>query len=229
FLFFFLSCILFLSVHGLSGNPTAKELQNQEWSTGPFESSNARGRYALVYSLLEDHSLHFSLNLAQFASPDLAYSNGHFVSLFAPGVSFITIPGYLIGKYFGNAQVGTFLIIGFFALCNFFLIKEIAMLLGANKSAAILGAFAFLCASPAFAYATTLFQHHISTFLMLLSAFLLIRFNGFISLFFIWFLVAVSVTVDYPNLFIMLPIVVAALSRVLMITHKGEKHYVTIS
>lgn len=222
FILIFFIIIFLFSIRGLSGNPTQEELRNSNWSAGPFESSNSRGRYALLYSLMENHSFQFSTQLAEFASPDLAYTNGQFVSLFAPGVSFLTIPGYLIGKHFGNAQVGTFSIIAVFAIVNAFLIKKIATYLGAHRIAAIFGAFAFLFASPAFSYATTLFQHHISTFFILLALYLLIRFNTLLALSTIWLLCVVAITVDYPNLFMMLPIAFVALSKMIVIARKNN-------
>src|SRR5438105_4429802 len=95
----FCAFILSFSLRGLPGNPTPAELNTKVWKdNGPFELSNERGRFALLYSVIEDHKLNFSVDLAKFAVPDLAYTNGKYVSLFAPGVSFIDIPGYLLGK-----------------------------------------------------------------------------------------------------------------------------------
>jgi hypothetical protein len=100
--------ILGLSLRGHLGNPTATELNNNYWKdNGPLELSPERGRFALLYSLAEDHSFFFSLPLARFATPDLGYENGHYVSLFAPAVSFFAIPGYLIGKALGASQAGS--------------------------------------------------------------------------------------------------------------------------
>lgn len=218
----FCLAILLFSLRGLPGTPNATELNNKVWKdAGPLELSPERGRFALTYSLIEDKSFQFSLPVARFATPDLGYWNGNYVSLFAPGLSMLIIPGYVLGKSIGLSQVGSFAIISLFAVLNFVLIRGIAGLLGANRKASFIAGLAFLFATPAFAYAVTLYQHHISTFLILLSTFLLIRFkNRWWSLCAIWFLCGVSLIVDYPNLFLMAPIGVAAVLSMFSITKK---------
>ena len=179
-----------------------------------MELSPERGRYALLYSVAEDNSLNYSVDLARFAAPDVAYTiSGKYASLFQPGVSFISLPGYLIGRYFGLAQVGSFAVIAIFALINFWLVRVIAIRAGANPLAATLGGFIFLFATPAFSYAVTLYQHHISTFLILMSLYLILRFKSVISYILVWMMMAFSVAVDYPNFFMMLPIGLLAIYR----------------
>jgi hypothetical protein len=218
--FSFCFIILLFMVKGIPGNPTSEELNSSEWrgENGPFETSNDHARFALIYSAIEDKSLQFSLPLADFSTPDLAInSDGKYVSLFAPGVSFLAMPGYLLGKYFGHSQTGAFLTIIFFALLNIILLRAIAIKLGANPIAASLGAFVFIFATPAFAYATTIYQHHISTFIILFSLYLLLCKNSWRSLAVIWFMFAFSVVVDNPNLFLMLPIALFSLGRIILI------------
>lgn len=207
--------VLTFSIRGIAGNPTPTDLNRLIWKdNGPLELSPERGRYALMYALAEEKSFSFSHDLARFAAPDVAFMDGKYVSLFAPAVSFIVIPGYLLGKMVGLAQVGSYAVITLFALINMYLVRAIAMRLGAHPLAATLGGLTFLFASPAFAYAVTLYQHHISTFLILMSTYLLIRYNSIWSLIAIWIMCAFSISVDYPNFFMMLPIGIAALGRV---------------
>jgi hypothetical protein len=207
--------ILALSIRGIAGNPTPTDLNRLIWKdNGPLELSPERGRYALMYALAEEKSFSFSADLARFAAPDVAYTSGKYVSLFAPAVSFMVIPGYLLGKMVGLAQVGAYAVIALFALINMYLIRAIAIRIGAHPLAATIAGLTFLFASPAFAYAVTLYQHHISTFLILMAAYLLIRFNSIWSLIAIWILCAFSISVDYPNFFMMLPIGIAALGKV---------------
>lgn len=221
----FCAAVLTLGLRGLPGNPTAEELNSPQWVvTGPFELSNERGRFALLYSILENHSFQFSLPLARFATPDLALSpDGQYVSLFAPAVSFIAIPGYIIGKFFGASQVGTFAVIALFAIFNVLLIRAIAVRLGADKTAATLGALVFIFATPAFTYAVTLYQHHISVFIILLSIYLLIRWNNFWSLSAIWLLLALSAAVDNPNVIFMAPIGLYAAAKMFIINKEPAK------
>jgi hypothetical protein len=206
--------VLLLAVRGLPGNPSASELNNPSWSAnGPFELSPERGRFALLYSLIENNSFYFSLPIARFATPDLGYKNGHYVSLFAPAVSYLAVPGYLIGKALGSSQFGAFAIVSVFALFNFMLIRAIAVKLGINPYAASLGAAVFIFATPAFAYSATLYQHHISTFLILAALYLMLKWNNWWSTLLIWFLCAASIPVDYPNLILMFPIGIYVAAR----------------
>lgn len=229
-LFLFCAAVLAFSVRGLPGNPTDLQINTQEWKeNGPLELSPERGRYALLYSLAEDKSFSFSVNLARFASPDVGFTGAHYASLFAPGVSLLAIPGYLVGKYFGLAQVGSFAVIGLFAIFNVFLLRAIAVRLGAHTLAATIASIAFLLATPAFTYASTLYQHHISTFLILASVFLLVRYNSIFSLILIWMLCAFSISVDYPNVFMMLPIGILALGKAFFAEEKDGRTTVKIS
>lgn len=212
----FISFILTLSVRGIAGNPKSDELNTSKWTTkGPLELSPERGRYALLYSIVEDDSFIFSTPIARLATPDLGYANGNYVSLFAPFVSFAMIPGYILGSFVGLAQVGAYLAIAIFAVLNALLIRYIAIKLGAGSISATIGGLIFTFASPAFAYAVTLYQHHLSTFLILASLAIILKTKSLWSLPIIWFLFAMSIPVDYPNLFLMMPIALLATTRIL--------------
>lgn len=226
-LLFFCIVVFILAIRGIAGNPKAEELDTSKWrNDGPFEQT---GRFALLYSVVEDRSFQFSLPLARFATPDLATINGAYVSLFAPGVSFIAIPGYVIGKYFGVAQVGTFAVISVFAIFNIFLIRAIAVKLGISPIAGTIGGLVFAFATPAFAYGVDLYQHHISTFLILFSIFSLLYFSDFVALLVVWFSFAASIVVDYPNFLMMLPVGVYALTRIFVMRKTVKNLHVEIN
>lgn len=216
--FIFCAMVLALALHGALGNPISEEIDTPYWvDPGPFESSNERSRFSLVYSYLEDNTFYFSMPLARFSAPDLAITDmGQYVSIFAPGVSFLLMPGYIIGRYFSAAQIGSFAIISIFALLNIILIRTIAICLGANTIAASIGALAFAFATPAFAYGVTLSQHHISAFIILLGIYALLKWNNYWSLALIWFLTVFSITVDNPNIFFMIPIALYAFGRIVI-------------
>ncbi len=222
----FVAIILLLTVRGYKSNPSMVELnsQTQKWTLdGPFELSPERGRYSLLYSLVEDGSFYFSLDVARFALPDLGYFNGKYVSLFAPGVSFIAVPGYVIGKIFNAAQIGTFLVISFFAFLNCILIYKISRQLGAKYFPAIFAFFIFIFATPSFSYASAFYQHHVSTFIILFALYLYMRYDNFFSIGIIWFLSALSISVDYPNFFMMLPIGIATLTKLIKFKEIKDK------
>lgn len=221
---FFCAVILALGLRGIPGSPNEQTINNPEWKEeGPLELSPDRGRFTLMYSLVEDKSFQFSLPLARFTTPDVGYINGKYASLFNPGVSFFIIPGYVIGKYFGAGQVGTFAIIAFFALLNIVLIRSISLRLGASYLASNIGALAFAFATPAFAYSVSLYQHHISTFLLLLTIYAVIRWNNLWSVFLTWFLSALALVVDNPNIFFMFPVALFALGRIIFIKQEQDK------
>ena len=206
--------VLALSIKGNIGNPDKGTVNDDYWiADGPFESSNERGRFALTYSLIEDKSVKYALPIAQFSTPDLAYMNGEFMSLFAPGVSFISIPGYLIGEAFNTSQVGAFATISLFALLNTFLIAKIAGRLGADPLSSKIASLIFLFATPAFSYATTMYQHHISVFLILISIFSLLSYGDLLNLVIVLFLYSVGISVDYPNALLMAPVVIYSFAR----------------
>jgi hypothetical protein len=227
---FICALVLVLTVKGIPGNPQGADLVNPMWNeTGPLEPSIEGGRFALIYSIVEDRSLQFSEEVALLATPDLGYKDGQYVSLFAPGVSILSIPGYLAGKTFGHSQVGSFMTIVIFAILNVFLLRAIAIRMGANPLAGLIASFTFLFASPAFAYATTLYQHHISTFLILLSIYLLTKSKSLASLIGVWMIYGVSVIVDYPNLIMMLPIAIFAFSKSVAFYTKNKKINISFS
>lgn len=219
--FLLFSVLIFsFSLRGLPGNPTAEEMMATEtWrSNGPLELSPERGRFALLYSIVEDGSPFFSLPVARLATPDLAINpDGKFVSLFAPFLSFLLIPGYFIGKMLGASVLGATAMIAIFAIGNAILIRAIAMRFGAGSAAASLGTFAFLFGTPAFAYGTTLYQHHVSVFLLLLSIVSLLRWRDWRSLVAVAFLASVSIPLDNPNVFLFAPIILWAATRILWI------------
>lgn len=221
---FYCFIVLTLSLRGLSGSPSSNTINNTKWRGGnsPFELSPERGRFALTLSLVENKSFYFSTPLARFAIPDLGYKNNHYVSLFAPGVSFVIMPGYLLGQLFDLAQVGAFAMIALFALLNVLLIRAIALRLKIPSIAAYLGGLSFLFATPAYVYAVSLFQHHISTFLLLLSLYVVLRFKSIRSLGFVWFLIASSFLIDYPNIFLLLPIGIYGILKMINIQNSGS-------
>lgn len=230
FFYLFVVIVLAFALRGLPGNPTPIDLQNQSWTEdGPFELSPERGRFALTYAMIVDKSLSFSVPLARFVIPDLGYKNDKYVSLFAPGVSYIVAPGFMLGTWLGASQVGAYAVIAVFALVNFWLIVRILRALGVEAAAAYFAALVFLFGTPAFSYAVTLYQHHISTFLILLSVYLLLVGHSWVTLSVVWFCVATSVPVDYPNLILMIPIIVWAMSRTLTTSHVLRHMHIKIS
>lgn len=226
FIFFsiFLIVVLAVSVKGYVGNPKIEDLNSNAWrDDGPLELSPERGRFGLTYSLVEDQSSIYNLSVARFIVPDLGMrDDGKYVSLFAPGVSFLTIPGYLVGKYFGASQLGAYSIISLIAVINALLIIGILRSIGANKISAYISSLLFLFGSPAFTYAVNLYQHHVTVLCLLLSLFILIKTKNIMYLSFVWLLYAASFIVDYPNVYLLAPVAIASFVRILQVSVKDK-------
>lgn len=226
----FVVVVLALTIRGVSGNPTPAEiLTDLDSSEGkPFELSPERGRYALTQSVVENRSLSFSREIAEYVVPDLGYWDGKFVSLFAPGVSFIAVPFYLFGRAFGSAQLGAFSLSGVFALFNVLLISVIVKRLTKNRFAGVAAGLTFLFATVAWPYAVTLYQHHVTTFLLLLSFYILTFKTNFATAFLVSFIFGISIFVGYPNAIFFVPILILMLAKHISTKEAGSKLSVAI-
>ncbi|KKR11499.1 MAG: hypothetical protein UT39_C0006G0005 [Candidatus Woesebacteria bacterium GW2011_GWA1_39_21] len=180
--FIITTVVLGIIVKGVAGNLSANDVYNLQARTQPFELSPERGRFAIVQSLFEYRRLDFPKEVARYVIPDLAYRDGKFVTLFPPGVSFISSPLYYLGKQFNYSQYFSFLTVSIFAIINVFLIFKIVALLTSNKYAGILAGLIFLFSTTALPYAITLYQHHFTTFFILLSLFLFLKKKSITSL-----------------------------------------------
>lgn len=220
--------IIGLSLRGHVGNPTQSDLNTSYWKeNGPFELSPERGRFALTYALVENHTFDFSRDMAFFASPDVATHDGKFVSLFAPLLSILAVPGYMIGKAFGASQVGAFAMIGIFAVMNVLLIRALAVRLGAHPYAASLAGALFLFGTPAYAYAVNLYQHHVSTFLVLVALYALVKSSRPWTLLVVFIVSGLAISLDYPNFFMFFPLGLYALGGIF--TYTSVKNTVTVT
>lgn len=210
----FVVSIFALTLRGQMGNPNEKMMASLSYiNNNPMELSHERAYFALTYAMLEHGTFQLSTPLARFSTPDVAYINGGYFSLFAPGVSFLIIPGYLLGKAFGMSQLGSFAIVALGALINGLLIYKLARLLGISKSASAIGALVYLFATPSFAYEVSLYQHQFTVLCILLSVYILIKFKSWWSVGFVWLLIGAGVLIDSPNVFLMAPLGVYAMLR----------------
>jgi hypothetical protein len=125
--------------------------------------------------------------------------------------------------------VGAFATIALFAILNMLLIRALAIRFGAKNLAATAGSILFAFASPAFAYGSTLYQHHISTFLILATLFIITKWKNWISLAIVWLLFAASIPVDYPNLVLMFPLALFATTRMIWLTKETKSIKLSIN
>ncbi len=203
------------TVRGLVGNPRGSEIRNNlDGATQPFELSPERGRYLLVLSLAENKSFALSKELADAAYPDDGYYNGKYYIYFAPGVSMYALPFYWLFKPLGLAQVGTYSFVALIAVLNICLLYVIArQIFKMPIWAAIFSGLAFGFATTSWSYAITLYQHHFTVFFILLSFYCVWRYRqgtprSWIWAVIVWTNYALAILVDYPNAFLLLPVMV---------------------
>lgn len=213
--FFAIAAVLYVAtIKGVAGNPNPSQMKQMDKSSYPFELSPERGRYAHTYALAVDGSFSLSQDLADVVYPDVGYVDGRFYSFFAPGISIMAVPFYKFGSTFKLAQVFTYGVVSLFALGNLFFLyrigKDIFKLPNAN---ALIAPLIFGFASTSWSYATTLYQHHLTTFFILSSFYAVWKYAqrtrfGFVWAAYVWFAYAAAFTVDYPNLLFMMPVMI---------------------
>ncbi len=202
-----------LTLRGVAGNPSPKDLLLLEDHGEPFELSPERGRYAHVVSLSENKSYALNKDLADFVYPDVGYHDGRFYSFFAPGMSYMAIPFYLIGQKFGLAQVGTFAFVSFIALMGLLTLYKICRnIMGMRVWSSLFSVLTFGMATTSWSYAITLYQHHVTLFFMLMGFYAAWKFKNSLGIkswlwgSVVWGCYALAITVDYPNIILLLPV-----------------------
>lgn len=208
--FFLATTILLIgAIKGQKGNPIYHQTQSERDSSvgSPFESSGTSSRYALIEAIVEDRTFFFNKERARFSAPDFVEYNGKFFSIFTPGVSFLGIPFYLLGKSIGLPQSVTFLSSVLLAILNVFLVVRLALKLGATLYTALLSGFIFLFATNSFSYAHTLTQHHASVTLILLALLNVFGPRTFLKNIWLGFIIGAALLVDIPNILMIFPVI----------------------
>ena len=201
------------TLKGLPGNPVPADFKgNLDDNAKPFELSPERGRFAQVMALGENGTYVLSRELADIAYPDVGYIEGRFYSYFAPGLPFLATPAYLLGYEYGYSQVFTFAFISLVSILTLLFLYKIGRnILKMPMWAALLAVFTFAFGSTAWSYAVTLYQHHVTAFFLISSFYAVWKFRqggrfGWLWAVFAAVNVAVGMTVDYPNLLLLSPI-----------------------
>jgi hypothetical protein len=201
--------VVMLTASIIKGRKVDLENRQSEKDTspgGPYESTNSTSRYALTEVISEQNSFFLNDQLARFSAPDIVKYHNRYFSIFTPGISFISVPFYQLGKIFGYPQILTYLSTTFFALINVFLIAKLARILGSSNLASYISGFVFLFATNALAYSNTLTQHHAGTALIVGSLILGLGKSNFINKFILGVLVGFGLLVDVPNVLFSIPI-----------------------
>jgi len=198
--------LLVIAVKGKKGNPIAYQNTTDTSVGTPFESSNSSSRYALTQAIVDNQRFTLTDRQAQLSSPDLVRYHNTYFSIFTPGISFISVPFYYLGKSLGFPQLFTYFSTLLFALLNLFLVYKISLGFGAKRITAALSGFLFLFATNAYVYALTLTQHHASVTIVLFG---LLNAQGkrtFIKDLIFGLIFSAGLLIDIPNAFFLLPI-----------------------
>ncbi|RJR15357.1 hypothetical protein C4579_02370 [Candidatus Microgenomates bacterium] len=208
-LLLFLSLVLYVfTARGSLGNPSALEIEQDLSVSGQaFETSQERSRYALILSLYYDHTFAID-NYASMGTPDIGRINGHYFSFFPPAASVLALPLYVLGLTLNAPQMAVFSLSTIFALLTILLIFAFSQKLKLHWSIGLFAALAFGFATNAWGYSVTFYAHLISAFLLLFGLYIALfgPQNKILKSSLIWFAYAAAVFVDFPNLFIFLPI-----------------------
>lgn len=206
-----------LTLRGDVGNATVTEFKNNlDQPTNAFELSPERGRYVHVVALAEEGRYDLTREWADIAYPDVGFSqDGRFYSYFAPGVAYLTTPFYAVGSKFNLGQVATFSVeslVSIITLVFMYLIgRRIFML---PMWAAFFAVLVFGFASTSWSYAITLYQNAFTTCLIVTSVYAVWRYSkktgkyDYLYAGYIWFAYALAIFVDYPNVILMLPVMI---------------------
>lgn len=189
----------------------------------PFELSNSTSRYALTQAIVDNNSFFLTKSQARFAAPDVVLHKGNFLSIFTPGVSFIAVPFYIIGKQIGAPQITTFLMTTIFALINLVLISKLAQKLGGGKWTSIASGLIFTFATNALTYSQTLTQHHISIAIIVFSILLTLKKSSLVRNLLIGILFGLGLLMDIPNAIMLIPVIIWAVFQDLSFRNESGK------
>lgn len=195
-----------LTFRGSLGNPTPNQIDNELNSSGQvFETSQERSRYALILSLYYDRSFAID-NYASMGTPDIGYILGHYYSFFPPGASVLALPLFILGEKWGFAQMAVFTLPVVYSIATMLLIMKFCSKLGLHWSAGLFAAIAFGFATNAWGYSVTFYAHVISAFFILLGLYCTVFTNSWKGALLFWISYSLAVYIDFPNLFIFLPL-----------------------
>lgn len=202
------------TLKGIYGNPSGKIIKDTlDKPTKPFELSPERSRYLLTQNLAEYHSFALTQELAEAAYPDVGYYQGRFYIYFAPGISLMALPFYIIGRQFHLAQVASYFFISVVASFTLVLLFKIAReIFKLPAWASLMTALIFAFASTSWSYAVTLYQHQVTTFFILSSFYAAWKYKkagrfSFLYGVYIWIAYGLAIFIDYPNAILMFPVI----------------------
>ena len=158
---FILGIVLYGStLKGVAGNPTPEKIIDEYTENGmPFESSQARGRFAQTMAIVEDGTFDLKNGKEIIALPDVGHYGIKFYSLFPPGISILSVPAYMFGKTFGYSQIAVSGLLAIIGILNGLLIYAILKKMKIPGWAAAFSSIAFIFGTTSWPYAVSISQH----------------------------------------------------------------------
>lgn len=199
-----------LTFKAVLGDPSYAEIMTSLKEPGKaFETSQERARYGLVKSLIIDKTLYLDKYAAE-SLPDIAHKDGHYFSVFQPGLSVLAVPFFKIGQIVNNPVIATFALPALFTIFSALFIFFFALKLNQKPFSAFIAAIIYCLCTIAWSYSITLYAHTASAFCLIAAFYFAYRSrnsSGF-RFFLVWFFYGLAALIDYPNLIIGLPILI---------------------
>lgn len=232
--FVVIGLMYFFVLRGHVGNPSPVYGDKVSTAAGePFESSHERAPYALVLSIDTFQKLNVSKELAEFGAPDMRYINGKYYIIFQPGISLYMYPFYLVGKQFNLAQLAAFASISLLAFASCLMLFKIARnIFGYPVWASLLIPLIYAFGTTSLNYAITVYQHIPGVFLILTAFYAVWKYrkNGKYSSIYgvlVWSAFGLGIYLDFPNVFLMAPVMLYFLVSSIKISEKKESFAVS--
>jgi hypothetical protein len=220
--------LIAFAIRGDKGTPMHYQTELSTTVGGPYEGSNSASRYALVKSIADNGTIFFSEKLAGFASPDLAYLNGKYFSLFLPGVSFLAVPLYHLGNLFGTPQLGAYSLNTILGIISAYLVYKLSREIGAGKWSSIGAAFIYIFATNVLPYMQTLTQHTLTATLLLLSILNALRQRTALNNIGFGLIFGMALLTDIPNAIMFVPVLIWVLAQHFEQTKNSKGKFLSI-
>lgn len=221
-----------VTARGVLGNATGPTEFYQLNSVGQvFESSHERSPWAMMQAMIQNNTVELTKELADFASPDVAYINQKFYSFFPPGVPVLMMPFYHWGSAHGLGLVAAYATMPLVSIGSLILLYLVArQVFRLPIWASLLAPLLFAFASTSWSYAVTIYQHAPVTFLLLLAFYAAWRFKvSGQATGWLWAIVSgtaygISVFVDYPGALLLAPAIIYLIANAISVS-KDESKY----
>ena len=213
-------CIYLVTLRGLPSTPVPDKTNTININVPPFESSLERGRYAQIFALVYNKT--FAVDAYKdFVKPDIAWYGGHYFPAFPPGTVLLSVPAFIIGQQFHLGQVFAYGMTTVTSIVTGFFLLQICRKLKLSKQTGLFTVLIYLFSSMVWSYSVTLSAHPLSALLITLLLYLYIQLdekkNNFLVFSLIWLFYGLNFFVDYPNLLIASPLVIASVIRLIKV------------